>query len=299
MPRILITGCSSGIGLATALELGRAGHTVYATMRNPARAPGLAETVSKERLPISILTMDVAADRSVSECFASVHRKGGTVDVLVNNAGVEYHGTVEELPMEAFRSAMETNYFGALRCIREVLPGMRERGSGCIINVSSVAGKISCSPLAPYTASKFALEALSEALAGEMKPFGVRVAIVEPGVIETQMARAVETAPASRYRQPVQMAALFRASLKQPTAPALVAGVIRNIIESGTWQVRHPAGPDAQPFLNWRSAMTDEQWVDFNALDAAGFRERVKADFGLELDLPSQVAPATRQSGGR
>ncbi len=97
--------------------------------------------------------------------------------------------------MEAFRATMETNYFGALRCIRQVLTQMRERGSGCIVNITSVAGKIACSPLGAYSASKFALEALSEALAQEMKPFGVRVAIVQPGIIDTPMARAVEVPP--------------------------------------------------------------------------------------------------------
>src|SRR6266436_5873963 len=106
--------------------------------------------------------------------------EGAPLDVLVNNAGVERHGSIEELPMEAFRSTMETNYFGALRCIRAVLPGMRERRSGCIVNVTSVAGRLATAPMAPYTASKFALEALSEVLAQEMKPFNVRVAIVEP-----------------------------------------------------------------------------------------------------------------------
>src|SRR6202044_2038681 len=136
----------------------------YATMRNPARAPELGERVAQEKLPVSILTMDVDSDRSVEECIASIHRKDGPVDVLINNAGIERHGSVEELPMEEFRATMETNYFGALRCIRQVVPGMRERRSGCIVNVSSVAGKIACSPLAAYTASKFALESLSEAL---------------------------------------------------------------------------------------------------------------------------------------
>src|SRR5271169_5060761 len=145
--RVLITGTSAGIGLATALELGRAGHQVYATMRNPARAPQLGEQVSSEGLPVSILTMDVDSDQSVADCFAALHQRGEQIDVLVNNAGIERHGSVEELPLEDFRATMETNYFGALRCIRQVVPRMRERGSGRIINVSSVAGKIACSPL--------------------------------------------------------------------------------------------------------------------------------------------------------
>jgi NAD(P)-dependent dehydrogenase (short-subunit alcohol dehydrogenase family) len=189
--------------------------------------------------------------------------------------------------MEEIRATMETNYFGALRCIRQVLPGMRERGSGCIINVTSVAGKIACSPLGPYTASKFALEAASEVLAQEMKPFGGRVAIVEPGIIDTPMPHAITNAPPSNYRQGRQFGALFQASLKNPVPPSVVAVVIRDIIESGTWKLRHTAGPDAEPFLGWRAGMTDEQWIDFNALDADGFRKRVKNDFGLELDLPA------------
>jgi NAD(P)-dependent dehydrogenase (short-subunit alcohol dehydrogenase family) len=287
---VLITGTSSGIGLATALELGRAGYKVYATMRNPARAPQLGEQVSREGLPVSILTMDVDSDRSVADCFATIYGQGESIDVLVNNAGIERHGSVEELPIAEFRATMETNYFGALRCIQQVAPGMRERGSGCIINVSSVAGKISASPLTPYSASKYALEALSEGLAGEMKPFGVRVAIVQPGIIETPMPHSIAVAPPSRYRQGRQFGALFSAALQQPVPPSIVGAAIRNIIESGTWKLRHPVGPDAEPFLGWRAGMTDEQWVDFNALDADGFRARVKNDFGLDLELPAATA---------
>ncbi len=290
MAKVLITGTSSGIGLATALELGRVGHQVYATMRNPARAPELGERAAKEGLPISILTMDVDSDRSVADCFGAIHRKDGQIDALVNNAGIERHGSVEELPMEEFRATMETNYFGALRCIRQVLPGMRERRSGYIINVSSVAGKIACSPLGAYTASKFALESLSETLAGEMKPFGVRVAIVEPGIIETPMSQAISDVPPSQYRQGRNLAALFQAALENPAPPSIIGLTIRNIIESGTWKLRHPCGPDAEPFLAWRAAMTDEQWIDFNALDAEGFRKRVKNDFGLDLKLAAEDA---------
>jgi NAD(P)-dependent dehydrogenase (short-subunit alcohol dehydrogenase family) len=288
----LVTGTSSGIGLATALELGRAGYKMYATMRNPTRAPQLAEQASKEGLPISVLAMDVDSDRSVEDCFAAIFGQGQHIDVLINNAGIERHGSVEECPFDDFRAAMETNYFGALRCIRQVAPRMRERRSGCILNVTSVAGKISCASLSAYSASKFALEALSEALAGEMKPFGVRVAIVQPGIIDTAMPHAISVGLPSQYRQGRQIAALFRASLAQPRPPSIVASAVREIIESGTWKLRHPCGPDAEPFLGWRAAMTDEQWVDFNALDAEGFRQRVKNDFGMDLDLSEDAAVA-------
>ena len=294
MAKVLITGTSSGIGLATALELGRAGHQVYATMRNPARAPQLGEQVAKEGLPVSILTMDVDSDRSVADCFAAIYRQGENIDVLVNNAGIERHGSVEELPWrisghhgdQLFRSSALHSPGDAAHA--------RAR-SGCIINVSSVAGKIAGLSLTAYTASKFALEALSEGLAGEMKPFGVRVAIVEPGIIETPMAHAIAEAPASNYRQGRNSAALFNASLEQPVPPSIVAAAIRNIIESGTWKLRHPCGPDAEPFLGWRAAMTDEQWIDLNALDADGFRRRVKKDFGLDLSSRRKMRPGPRQ----
>lgn len=291
MANVIITGSSSGIGLATALELGRAGHQVYATMRNPANAPQLGIQAASEGLPISILTMDVDSDQSVVGCFENLRQQGRQIDVLVNNAGIERHGSVEELPMEAFRSIMETNYFGALRCIREVVPAMRRRGSGCIINVTSVSGKISSTPLGAYAASKFALEAVSEALAQEMKPFGVRVAIVQPGIIDTPMAHSVRNAPPSRYRQGRHLAALFTASLEQPTPPSAVAAVIRNVIESGDWTLRHPAGPDAELFMSWRAAMSDEAWIEFNSLDTEAFRSRVKSDFGMDVQVLSEESP--------
>jgi len=282
MPTVLITGTSSGIGLATALELGRAGYKVYATMRNPARAPQLGEQVGKEGLPVSIVTMDVDSDQSVTACFAAIYGQNENIDILVNNAGIERHGSVEELPLADVRAIMETNYFGALRSIQQVTPRMRERRSGCIINVTSVAGKIACSPITAYSASKYALEALSEGLAGEMKPFGVRVAIVQPGIIDTPMPHAIAVAPASNYRQGRQLGALFSAALQQPVPPSIVGVAIRNIIESGTWKLRHPVGPDAEPFLSWRAAMTDEQWVALHASDDETWYSRIEHDFGMD-----------------
>ena len=123
MANVLITGTSSGIGLATALECARAGHKVFATMRNPAGAPQLGEVAKRESLPIEIRSLDVDSDKSVHDCFANINE---AIDALVNNAGVERHGSIEELPIEAFVDTMNTNYFGAVRCIRAVLPRMRE-----------------------------------------------------------------------------------------------------------------------------------------------------------------------------
>jgi len=284
MASVLITGTSTGIGLATALTLGRAGHNVYATMRDPSRAPELAKKTAQEKLPIKISVMDVDSDSSVKTAIADIQKDAGQIDVLVNNAGVERNGSVEELPLSDFRAVMETNYFGAIRCIQALVPSMRQRRSGCIINMASVAGQIANSPLAPYTASKFALEALSEALAGEMKTFNVRVAIVEPGIIDTPMARRLEEpSNNSPYAQQKRFSHLFAASLKQPGQPSLVAEKVREIIDSGTWQLRHPVGPDALPLLGWRKSMTDEEWVDLSAADDDTWYNRVERDFGMAI----------------
>jgi NAD(P)-dependent dehydrogenase (short-subunit alcohol dehydrogenase family) len=148
MASVLITGTSKGIGLEAALAFGRAGHQVYATMRNPSQSPALAEVATREKLPITISTMDVDSDESVSNAIAAI-QKSGPIDVLVNNAGVEGVGPIEEFPLAKFRAIMETNYFGALRCIQAVVPEMRQRQSGRIINVSSVAGRL-CSPAAYF-----------------------------------------------------------------------------------------------------------------------------------------------------
>ncbi len=282
MASVLVTGTSTGIGLATALALGRAGHQVHATMRNPERAPELGRAVAQEKLPVTITPMDVDSDSSVTAAMGRIQAQGGHIDVLVNNAGIERIGSVEELAMSEFRAAMETNYFGALRCIQAVAPAMRKRGRGCIINVASVAGHVACSPLAAYTASKFALEALSEALAQEMKAFNVRVAIVEPGIIDTPMAQRAAVPSQSAYRHVRRFANLYVATLKNPAPPVLVAQKIREIIESGTWTLRHPVGPDALAFLEWRAAMTDEKWVEWGALDDDAWYQRLQRDFGTD-----------------
>jgi len=282
MASILITGTSKGIGLATAMVLARAGHKVYAGMRNPDRYPELAQTAAKENLPIQVFTMDVDSDESVRRSIGTIQKEHGAIDALVNNAGIERRGSVEELDLSVFRQVMETNYFGALRAIQAVMPQMRERRSGCIVNVASVAGRIACAPFAPYTASKHALEALSEVLAQEAKVFNIRVAIVEPGIIDTAMARGIgDGSPGSLYPQDRRMAGLFAASLQNPVPPVVVGEKIREIIESGTWTLRHPIGPDSRPFLDWRASMTDEQWVDWAAADDDSWYAGIQRDFGL------------------
>ena len=286
MFNIVVTGASRGLGSATAVELARAGHKVVATMRNPAGSPELSHQAARENLPIRIETMDVDSDESVKLAFSRILAQG-PVDVLVNNAGIERMGAIEETPLADFRTCMETNYFGCIRCIQAVIRPMRERGSGAIINVTSIGGKISLSPMGPYSASKFAMEALSETLAQELRAFGVRVAIVEPGIIETRMARNIEGLKASKvYPHVRRCTALYEGVLAAGAGqPQVVGKKVREIVESGTWQLRHPVGPDAEPFLTWRRSMSDENWVQWGAQSDSDWLMSVKADFGMDLKL--------------
>jgi NAD(P)-dependent dehydrogenase (short-subunit alcohol dehydrogenase family) len=283
MSSVLITGTSKGIGFETALVMARAGHTVYATTRNPSASTRLQEIAERESLPITVSAMDVDSDTSVRDAFENIHASGVNIDVLVNNAGIERNGSIEELSFEDFRAVMETNYFGVIRCIKAVLPRMRERKNGCIINVASVAGHIANSPLSSYAASKHALEALSECLGQEMRPFNVRVAIIEPGIIDTAMAQRLgEETNSSHYPQVARFSDLFTASLKNPVEPSLVGQKILEVADSDDWTLRHPVGPDAIPFLEWRESMSDDQWMEWGALSNEEWYPRVQADFGID-----------------
>lgn len=283
MKSVLITGTSKGIGLETALAFGRAGYKVFATMRNPEGAAILKQHIADESLAITIYIMDVDSDDSVKHAIENIIQEHGNIDVLVNNAGIERHGSIEELEISDFKAVMETNYFGVIRCIKGVLPQMRKNKNGCIINVSSISGKIACTPLASYCASKFALEALTEALAQEVKPFNIRVSLVEPGIIDTQMAQDISIKSNSIYPQVLRFGALFTETLKQPTPASLVANVMLEISDSNTWQLKHPVGPTAQPFLDWRASMKDEQWVDWNAQNDEEWFNAVESTFGMNV----------------
>src|ERR1700716_2780337 len=282
----LITGTSSGIGLATAVSLARRGHKVIATMRNLQGATELQKIISTEQLPITVADLDVNDDTSVERSIGRALAENGRIDVLVNNAGLGLGGSVEELSLDVFREVMETNYFGPLRCIKAVLPSMRERRHGCIVNVSSISGRIALPPQAAYAASKWAFEALSECLAQEMRAFNVRVAIVEPGVIATPIFGKARPLPTdSPYPHARRQRALFAASLAQPTSPYIVGEQIRQIVDDDSWQLRYPVGPDAVTFLKWRARKSDEEMVEFGGASDEDYKLLVKREFGLDVNL--------------
>jgi NAD(P)-dependent dehydrogenase (short-subunit alcohol dehydrogenase family) len=286
MALALVTGSSSGIGLATAVALARSGHTVVATMRNLDRDGDIRKIAEKERVPIHLAKIDVDDDDSVREGFAKIVTEHGPIDVLVNNAGIPGGGVVEETTIDAFRQVMETNFFGALRCAKAVIPSMRERRHGTIVNVTSVAGRVSGASHGSYAASKWALEAVSESLAQELRPFNVRVAIVEPGVIATPIfTKAPAPTAESLYPFRKRLRATFAASLAKPTPPSVVGDAIRDIVASDSLRLRYPVGPDAELWINARANKTDEQAVLEGSETDAEFVVRVKRELGIDVKL--------------
>ena len=187
----VVTGSSSGIGLEISLTLARNGFQTYATMRNPEKRPALELGQKKENLPINILQLDVTNEKSVENAIAHIVSQENKIDVLVNNAGYGLMGAFEELHLEEIRQQFETNFFGLIRVTQAVLPLMRKRQSGIIVNISSGAGRFGYPGGSAYVGTKFAIEGLSESLAYEVYPFGIRVVVVEPGFVRTNFSKAV------------------------------------------------------------------------------------------------------------
>lgn len=265
---ILITGSSTGIGYAIAELLARNKHTVYATMRNPHQSTALQQLAKKEKLNLHVLRLDVLYDDSVCKAVEIILSKEGRIDALVNNAGVGSWGAVEELSLDFFRADMETNYFGTLRCIKAVLPSMRKRKSGSIINVTSCAGKLYFNFFGAYCASKAAVEALSESLAQELTPFNIKIFVVEPGVIDTPIFSKANIIPAdTAYPNIKRFLSFFAASLEFHTQPSVVAEAVNEIITGKRITFRTPAGPDAEGMLNMRAVTSDEDWANSVMVD--------------------------------
>lgn len=263
MSVILITGCSTGIGYATAETLARSGNTVYASMRNPHQSPKLQQVADRDGLSLHVLQLDVLYDESVGAAVDFILKKEGHIDVLINNAGISDLGPIEELPMESFNSDMNTNYFGAVRCIKAVLPSMRERRNGTIINISSVAGKMFSNFHSTYCASKAALEAFSESLAQEVLPFNIKVVIIQPSFIVTPIFSKAREIPAdTNYPNIKRYCSLFAAALETQEAPEKVADVINDIVSGNAGSFRRPVGITADGFLKFRASMPDDDWVN-------------------------------------
>jgi len=250
--RVLVTGCSSGIGRASASELARRGHEVVATARRP-------ETLRD--LPVAErLALDVDVDASVAEAV----RQAGPVDALVNNAGWSTRGPVEKVPLADVRRMFETNFFGAVRMIQALVPGMRERGRGVVVNVSSLAGRVGAPLGGFYCASKYAIEGLSEALKYEVGHFGIRVVLIEPGYVETgfgdRSTRHGTEGPPYDELERIWSGSDGKLVGGARPGPDIVAEAIADAVEGRGAKLRWPVGSDAELVTKVRASMDDEQF---------------------------------------
>ncbi len=287
MPAILITGTSTGIGLATALRFARAGYRTWATMRDLAKAGPLREARESEGLDLALLRLDVTDGSSIEDAMAEA--LPGGLDVLVNNAGRAGGAPLEITPEEQHRAMFDANYFGAIRMVQAVLPHMRERRSGAIVNLTSIAGLVAMPNQVPYTASKWALEGASEALAHEVRRFGIRVKIIEPGVIMTSIFENAKAQTVFDRSSPYidlmrRNGKFYSAGHRANQPPEIVADAIFDAVESGSDRLRHVVGADAESILRGRRAMRDEEWVAMGGdLGDDDYNAEFLARFGVEL----------------
>jgi NAD(P)-dependent dehydrogenase (short-subunit alcohol dehydrogenase family) len=270
----IVTGSSSGIGFETSLLLARNGFFTYATMRNPDKSSKIDELKQKEKLPLDVLKLDVTDNKSVNEAIEKVANEQGRIDVLVNNAGYALIGPLEEVSIQEFKEQFETNVFGVIRVSQSVLPIMRKQRHGTIVNISSIAGRIGF-PLTPaYVSSKFALEGLSESMAYELEQFGIKVILIESGVIKTnfdknlKIGKNVSAASTVNDRNSPyaditeKRIAGFKPRFENGLPAIEVAKVILNAITSRniSSELRYLVGNDALKLMQIRKNKSDKEF---------------------------------------
>ncbi len=263
----LVTGSSSGIGLETALALARDGYYTFASMRDVGKAGELEYVVKKENLSIDVIELDVDKEESIVSAINKVTTDGGSLDVLVNNAGYGQFGCTEDVSVDDFRKQFETNFFSIVRIIQEVAPIMRKQNSGIIVNISSVVGRMGlpCSPA--YISTKFALEGLSECLRYELGQFGIKTTLIEPGVIKTNFFNSMKVPESKidpKYKTLTNnILAGFKMMVEMGTAPAQVADVIIKAIHDDEILPRYTVGTDAAMFMEAKKMKTDLEFEKY------------------------------------
>jgi NAD(P)-dependent dehydrogenase (short-subunit alcohol dehydrogenase family) len=282
----VVTGANSGIGRATALHLASIGHEVYGTVRSAAKADKLMGMAKAQGVEMNLVELDIADDQSVKTGMAEILKNAGRVDVLVNNAGVGGNSVAEECPVELYADVMNVNLYGGIRCIQAVLPGMRERKAGTIVNVTSIVGKLAALAQSPYVTSKWAFEGLREGMAQELAPFGIRVAIIQPGVTKSAIfAKNIDTPNQSgayddHYRRMFQF---YATGYAQATDAIEVAKVIEHAITTDAPKLRYPCSWGGEVIIEGRKNLSDEAWIDImRAENDDDYYDRFKAAFNVE-----------------
>ena len=262
----LVTGSSSGIGYETSLALAREGYFTYATMRDLKKEAVIKKIAEEENLPLKVIELDVDNDDSVQNAVETIIEEKQRIDVLVNNAGWGIWGTAEDVSIEEFRAQFETNFFSVVRMIQKVAPIMRKQGTGDIVNISSIAGRIGFPVSTAYISSKFAIEGLSESLRYELGPFGVDVIIIEPGVIKTNFFDSMKTAKKAddAYKEITEkVISGVKMMAEMGTPPKEVANVIIKSLKDEKPLPRYVVGNDAAMFLEAKKMKTDIEFENY------------------------------------
>jgi short-subunit dehydrogenase len=266
----IVTGSSSGIGFETSLTLARNGFHTYATMRNMEgeKSKPLTEVAKNENLQLRAIELDVDNDKSVIDAINTIVEERERIDVLINNAGYALGGALEESSMDEIKAQFETNFFGAVRATKEVLPVMRRQGAGKIVNITSMGGRIAIPLSSSYHGSKFALEGLSESIRYELEPFGIKVILIEPGAVGSNFWKNIKIAKSSSdsnspYTQFGNKILKAYEQMEQNTiSPSVVAKTILDAVTSNNPQLRYVVGEDAAKTLEARKNMPDNEFGD-------------------------------------
>ena len=266
----IVTGANSGKGRSTAITLATNDYTVFATMRSLKRGEKLREIAQELNLEIKEVELDVSDTDSVNQGINEILEQTDQIDVLINNAGVGSNAVIEDVDIESDKNVFETNFWGVVRCIQAVLPTMRQQKSGHIIQVSSIAGRVGLPAQPIYSASKWALEGLSENLAHDLSSFGVRVSIIEPGVTRTAILGKNNTVPQNADFENIyaRMLDMYMQGIEANVRPEEVSATILQCLESSSHQLRWPVAWGAETMVNARhdGSVSDEEWVEIGSL---------------------------------
>jgi NAD(P)-dependent dehydrogenase (short-subunit alcohol dehydrogenase family) len=265
---VLVTGCSSGIGLATCHVLSRNNFMTYGTVRNFSKANNIRDLLDKENLSLKILHLDVNNDKSIKLAVKKILTDTGRIDVLINNAGFGMFGPIEEISTQEIKKQFDTNFFGIFRLIKAIVPIMRNQRNGIIVNISSMVGRFGVPLNSAYVSSKFAVEGLSESISFELDEFGIRVIVIEPGVVKSDFFRNVKVKGMnsdSPYHHLMEKRVTFldKAMKNSSTSSYDVANTILTALNSKDPKFRYLIGNDATNSVRMRNSLSDEKFMEW------------------------------------
>ncbi|HJU78895.1 MAG TPA: SDR family oxidoreductase [Nitrososphaeraceae archaeon] len=265
---VLVTGCSSGIGLATCHVLSRNNFMTYGTVRNLSKANKIQDLINRENLALKILHLDVNDEQSIKLAIKKILTDSGRIDVLINNAGYGMFGPIEEITTQEVKKQFETNFFGAFRLIKAIVPIMRNQRNGVIVNISSMVGRFGVPLNSAYVSSKFAVEGLSESISFELAEFGIRVIVIEPGVVKSDFFQNVKFRgmnPDSPYHDLMERRVTFldKAMKNSLTSSYDVANTILDALNSKDPKFRYVIGNDATNSIRMRNSLSDKKFLEW------------------------------------